>query len=204
MRGLASYILYMAYFYLDDSKHHPHGFSLAAFAICDEDPHEELEALFAKYGFDTATNFVANVAKLFHIPMCRYLSDPVYAAVFHGGVGVQALGDRTIDQDGLLLVQQINQPPLLLNRRINLGDFFVKKLYDPVLNCKRRNHGQECFELFPIQPFPKVSDPLREAVHLPDEQVGSIQILKEGGVDFSDGFRDNISGTVRAAHHAQA
>ncbi len=45
----------MAYFYLDDSKHHPHGFSLAAFAICDEDPHEELESLFAKCGFELTT-----------------------------------------------------------------------------------------------------------------------------------------------------
>lgn len=45
----------MAYFYLDDSKHHPHGFSLAAFAICDEDPHEELEALFVRCGFEPST-----------------------------------------------------------------------------------------------------------------------------------------------------
>lgn len=45
----------MAYFYLDDSKHHKHGFSLAAFAICDDDPHEELEVIFATCGFDLAT-----------------------------------------------------------------------------------------------------------------------------------------------------
>lgn len=45
----------MAYFYLDDSKHHTHCFSLAAFAICDEDPHEELEAIFTRCGFDLST-----------------------------------------------------------------------------------------------------------------------------------------------------
>ena len=45
----------MAFFYLDDSKHHQHGFSIAAFAICDEDPREELEALFDKCGFDLST-----------------------------------------------------------------------------------------------------------------------------------------------------
>ncbi|SEM23852.1 hypothetical protein SAMN04488077_103106 [Roseovarius tolerans] len=45
----------MAYLYLDDSKHHPHGFSLAAFAICDADPHEELEALFVECGFDLSS-----------------------------------------------------------------------------------------------------------------------------------------------------
>lgn len=52
---MCDYTLSMAHFYLDDSKHHPHGFSLAAFAICDEDPHEELEALFARCGFDLST-----------------------------------------------------------------------------------------------------------------------------------------------------
>jgi len=45
----------MAYFYLDDSKHHSNGFSLAVFAICQEDPHEELEALFLSCGFDILT-----------------------------------------------------------------------------------------------------------------------------------------------------
>jgi hypothetical protein len=45
----------MAYIYIDDSKHHQHGFSLAAFAICDEDPHQELGTLFASCGFDIAT-----------------------------------------------------------------------------------------------------------------------------------------------------
>ncbi|MCH2065915.1 MAG: hypothetical protein MK208_01670 [Shimia sp.] len=45
----------MAYFYLDDSKHHKHGFSIAAFAICDVEPHDELEVIFAENGFDLAT-----------------------------------------------------------------------------------------------------------------------------------------------------
>lgn len=52
---LIDYTLSMAFLYLDDSKHHAHGFSLAAFAICDEDPHEELETLFVKCGFDLSS-----------------------------------------------------------------------------------------------------------------------------------------------------
>lgn len=42
----------MAYLFLDDSKHHRSGFSLAAFAICDVDPTEEISAIFRKHGFD--------------------------------------------------------------------------------------------------------------------------------------------------------
>ena len=45
----------MAYFYLDDSKHHAYGFSLAAFAICQDDPTEEVAQIFRTRGFDPAT-----------------------------------------------------------------------------------------------------------------------------------------------------
>ncbi|TCS55252.1 hypothetical protein EDD52_1314 [Primorskyibacter sedentarius] len=45
----------MAYLFLDDSKHHRSGFSLAAFAICDVDPTEEMGVLFREYGFDPGT-----------------------------------------------------------------------------------------------------------------------------------------------------
>lgn len=42
----------MAYFYLDDTKHHAWGFSLAAFAICETDPQVELTTLLVKNGFE--------------------------------------------------------------------------------------------------------------------------------------------------------
>lgn len=45
----------MAYLFLDDSKHHRSGFSLAAFAVCDADPTEEMGTLFRKHGFDPST-----------------------------------------------------------------------------------------------------------------------------------------------------
>jgi hypothetical protein len=44
----------MAYIYLDDSKHHRFGFSLAAFVICDLDPMEHVSSVFRKYGYDPA------------------------------------------------------------------------------------------------------------------------------------------------------
>ena len=42
----------MAYFYLDDSKHHKFGFSLAAFVICEEDPTSEVSQIFWSHGFN--------------------------------------------------------------------------------------------------------------------------------------------------------
>lgn len=45
----------MAYLYLDDSKHHRFGFSLAAFVICDLDPTEEISSTFRRNGFDPSS-----------------------------------------------------------------------------------------------------------------------------------------------------
>lgn len=42
----------MAYFYLDDSKHHRFGFSLAAFVICGADPTDYVGSVFRGQGFD--------------------------------------------------------------------------------------------------------------------------------------------------------
>jgi hypothetical protein len=42
----------MAYFYLDDSKHHRFGFSLSAFVICDSDPTEHVRSIFTRFGYD--------------------------------------------------------------------------------------------------------------------------------------------------------
>ncbi|WP_319412652.1 DUF3800 domain-containing protein [uncultured Cohaesibacter sp.] len=42
----------MAYLYVDDSKHHTFGFSLAAFVICDTDPTEYITSVFQKLGYD--------------------------------------------------------------------------------------------------------------------------------------------------------
>ena len=53
--------------------------------------------------------------------MRRNLAEPFDAAVLHRRVGVEALGDGVGD-DGLpLLLEQRNQPLLLLNQRVDLG-----------------------------------------------------------------------------------
>ncbi len=44
----------MAYLFLDDSKHHGYGLSVAAFVICDADPSSQVDDLFRSHGFDPA------------------------------------------------------------------------------------------------------------------------------------------------------
>ncbi|MFQ6550321.1 DUF3800 domain-containing protein [Aestuariibius sp. 2305UL40-4] len=54
----------MAYLYLDDSKHHCFGFSLAAFVICSDDPTEEMRSTYLKYGFDPSSFEFKSSAKM--------------------------------------------------------------------------------------------------------------------------------------------
>jgi len=54
----------MAYLYLDDSKHHRFGFSLAAFVICDADPTEKISSIFRRDGFDPLSFEYKSSAKM--------------------------------------------------------------------------------------------------------------------------------------------
>jgi len=54
----------MAFLYLDDSKHHSFGFSLAAFVICDVDPTEEVISIFREHGYDSASFEFKSSAKM--------------------------------------------------------------------------------------------------------------------------------------------
>ncbi len=54
----------MAYLYLDDSKHHRFGFSLAASVICSDDPTEEMRSTYLKYVFDPSSFEFKSSAKM--------------------------------------------------------------------------------------------------------------------------------------------
>ena len=54
----------MAFLYLDDSKHHKFGFSLAAFVICDTDPSEEVRSMFRECGYDPTSFEFKSSAKM--------------------------------------------------------------------------------------------------------------------------------------------
>ncbi|OEG05655.1 hypothetical protein BFG06_21440 [Aeromonas caviae] len=59
--------------------------------------------------------------------MLRHLAEPLDAGVFHGGVGVEALGDGVGDHCLPLLFQQFDQPQLLGNQPINPCGFVVEE-----------------------------------------------------------------------------
>ena len=65
--------------------------------------------------------------------MRRNLAEPFDAGILHGRVGIQALGDGVADERGALLLQQLDQPLLLLHQRINLPRLPVEKSGDDSL-----------------------------------------------------------------------
>lgn len=65
----------MAYFYLDDSKHHAWGFSLAVFAICETDPQVELTSILVKNGFDPSLYEFKSSTRMKDNPKLRSLRD---------------------------------------------------------------------------------------------------------------------------------
>ena len=66
-------------------------------------------------------------------PNERGLAEPVDAAVFHGGGGVEALGDGLGDDRLPLLRQPIQQRPLLLDQPVDLGRLLIQKGRDALL-----------------------------------------------------------------------
>jgi len=59
--------------------------------------------------------------------MFWYLTEPLNAGVFHGGIGVEALGDSVGDDGLALFVEQLDQPLLLRDQRVDACGFAIKK-----------------------------------------------------------------------------
>ena len=116
---LTDYNLYMAYFYLDDSKHHPHGFSLAAFVILDEDPHKELKALFAKCGFDLLTYEYKSSTPMRDNPKLRSLRGALKSFVRSKcKIAVCVVdGDKNLGAASLALLKKATTHPNLIDQR---------------------------------------------------------------------------------------
>ena len=131
-KGLTDYVLHMAYFYLDDSKHHPHGFSLAAFAICEEDPHEELEALFAKCGFDLTMYEFKSSTTMRDNPELQLLRDALRGFVRSKcQIAVCVVdGDKNIGPASLELLKKAIIHPHLRDQRHQV--FFDEGLFSSV------------------------------------------------------------------------
>ena len=62
--------------------------------------------------------------------MRRNLPQPLNPRIAHGGVGVQAFGDRMTDDGLTFLFEQGDELLLLLNQRINPQSLVVEELGD--------------------------------------------------------------------------
>ncbi|WP_270666463.1 MULTISPECIES: hypothetical protein [unclassified Aeromonas] len=61
------------------------------------------------------------------------MANPLDAGIFHGGIGVEALGDGVGDHRLPLLFQQLDQPMLLGNQPVYPSCFMVEEGGDDVL-----------------------------------------------------------------------
>ncbi len=135
-KDLIDYTLSMAFFYLDDSKHHPHSFSLAAFAIFDEDPHEELKAVFAKCGFDLSTYEYKSSSKMYNNPSLQRLRDALRGFVRSKcRIAVCVVdGDKHIGPASLELLKKAVLHPTLRDQRHQV--FFDEGLFSSEAKAK--------------------------------------------------------------------
>lgn len=97
----------MAYFFLDDSKHHKRGFSVSAFAICEENPQDELIALFVESGFDPSSFEFKSSSSMHDNPRLRDLRLKLRAFIHHKcRVAVSVVtGDKKIGPTSLRLLK---------------------------------------------------------------------------------------------------
>ncbi len=76
--------------------------------------------------------------------MLRHLSQPFDAGISHGGVGVEAFGDRMTDDGLTFLPEQRDELLLLLNQRINLRRLVVQEGCDALLLVFGRATDAKC------------------------------------------------------------
>src|SRR5215813_11626639 len=84
--------------------------------------------------YDDADRDVWNeMLKWLHLPMRRYLSQPLDAGVLHRDVRIKASSDGAGDEAGALLLEQLDQPLLLRHQGVNLCLLTIEKAHDGML-----------------------------------------------------------------------
>src|SRR5699024_2927429 len=83
-------------------------------------------------------------------PVFWYFIEPFDAAIFHCYIGVEAFGDSMGDRCCTTLFQQLNQPFLIRNKRVNLRRLTIQAFYNCILCVQRRNWYFKVFETPPL------------------------------------------------------
>src|SRR5205807_2850409 len=87
--------------------------------------------------------FVKQCAKPSDFPMLRYFPQPLDAGVLHWRIRFEALSDRMGDDSPPLLLEQFDQPLLLLHERIDLGRLAVEECGNRRLLELRRHRNSK-------------------------------------------------------------
>lgn len=122
----------MAYLYLDDSKHHRFGFSLAAFVICDSDPTEDVSVIFQNHGFDpTVFEFKSSTMMKDHAPLQKLRSALKGYIAMNCKIAVCVVdGDKRLGPAALKLLNAALTHPKLSGRQHQV--FFDEGLFQSI------------------------------------------------------------------------
>src|SRR5690606_25865965 len=66
-------------------------------------------------------------------------AEPVDAAVFHGGVGVEAFGDGSVDEGGFLFLEEGDEALLGGDEAVDLFELAIQKRHNRILLRTGRN-----------------------------------------------------------------
>ena len=119
----------MAFLYLDDSKHHRRGFSLATFVVCETDPQDELTSLIKTSGFDPATFEFKSSYSMKDNPELKILRDKLPQFILHKCELAVCIvtGDKNLGSASLHLLQKALQHKHLINSEHEI--FFDEGLF---------------------------------------------------------------------------
>lgn len=109
----------MAFLYFDDSKHHPHGFSLGALVICPEDPSAAMSGLYKRFGYDPLTFEFKSSAKMHADQNLRKLRSAMKSFIGRGcKIAVCIVeDDKRLGPAGLELLKSALSHPRLAGER---------------------------------------------------------------------------------------
>lgn len=123
----------MAYLFLDDSKHHGYGLSVAAFVICDADPTSWVEDLFRRHGFNPSVfefKSSANMAGNENLQSLRAALKRYIASKCKIALCVVGNDEKRIGPAAIALLEAALQHPLLCGSEHQV--FFDEGLFSSV------------------------------------------------------------------------
>jgi hypothetical protein len=136
----------MSFIYLDDSKHHERGFSLATFVIFETDPQIKLSSLFSKHGFNPTTFEFKSSLAMKEDPSLQNLRSGLRHFISREcKIAVCVVtGDKNLGPASLCLLQKALKHEHLLNASHDI--FFDEGLFSSRTSADKMVEGLEEFK----------------------------------------------------------